>query len=113
MVEQKTHNLSVAGSIPAAPTIKRKEMKRWHEEIAIMEKQRKMDLEEHRSFVVKHGRGKDPDDFECKCKVARSMFRKHKQWACSCKICRYETYTKRLERRRKRRIGLDWELSCL
>ena len=61
-------------------------MKRWHNELPLMERQRKMDLESHRKSARRSGR--EPDDFECVCKVARGIFRKKKQWACSCHMCR-------------------------
>src|SRR4051812_37178836 len=81
-------------------------MRRWHEEVAFMERQRQEDLREHRSSALR--RGLCQDDFECECKVSRGIFRKHKQRACSCHICRYETNLRKLGafplRRRDKRL---------
>lgn len=71
-------------------------MRRWHSEVAFMERQRQMDLESHRRDAIRMGRG--PENFECICKEAWGIFRKHKQWACSCYICRAETKERRLRR---------------
>ena len=86
-------------------------MKRWHNEISIMERQRRIDLREHRRSAMKiHWRNgeirlPDPEDFECECRNGRGMFRKQKEYACSCRQCRYidfcEWQEKRAERKKK------------
>ena len=80
-------------------------MRRWHNEVSLMDRQRRMDLADHRRFAMKmHWRDgelrlPDPNDFECECKKGKGMFRKHKQWSCSCHRCRAEGWFKRYERK--------------
>lgn len=79
-------------------------MFRWHQEIPFMERQRQLDLRDHRSLALRIGRG--PNDFECECKVSRGIFRKHKNWACSCHRCRCETDIRRMGAAELRRRDL-------
>jgi hypothetical protein len=85
-------------------------MRRWHSEEVLMERQRRLDLADHRRSAMRgHYDGvtgewklPNPDDFQCECRNGKGMFRKHKQWACSCYRCRAESWHKKYERRKAR-----------
>lgn len=76
-------------------------MKRWHKEVTHMERQRQLDLAQHRRHAIRWGKG--PDDFECLCKEAVGVFRKKKEFSCSCYRCRAMTDMRRIVNKALRR----------